>query len=223
MHAAALHSPGPSPRRSAAQAFFAHWLAQRGELDARYELVHGRVEQSALPDARARELAGRLCRRLARAAFAAHRGAEVLGPACTLELPTGDTLTVDVAVIAGGAPPPSRATGTHGAIVASVASPARAPALVVDVLASSPARRDRAGAIERRSILAAAGVREHWLVDPRSQTITVLALAGDRLGLCGVLRRGQSLDLEPLLGIALPVAAVFYTPPRLVLAPARVS
>ncbi|MBC8068999.1 MAG: Uma2 family endonuclease, partial [Deltaproteobacteria bacterium] len=56
--------------------------------------------------------------------------------------------------------------------------------------------------------LARAGVREHWLVDPRARTVTVLVRVGDRFALGGVLRRHEAIDAEALLGIHLPVALV---------------
>ncbi|HWB77837.1 MAG TPA: Uma2 family endonuclease [Nannocystaceae bacterium] len=192
---------------TASQAFFAHWLAQRDDLEARYELVRGRVERSPPADARAQQVARRLHRRLARAA--ARCGAVVCGPGCTLALPTGDTVAIDVAVFACPRALRSRATGTHGAVVAPLARTSAVPELVIDVLPTSPALRDRSGAIERRTILAQAGVREQWVVDPRAQTVTVLVKSGDRLALVGVLRRHQSLDLEALLGIVVPVGLLF--------------
>lgn len=205
--ATALASQPPPRCGTAAQAFFAHWLAQRDDPEVRYELVRGRVERSPPVDARAQAAARRVHRRLARAA--ARCGATVCGPGCTLALPTGDTIAIDVAVFARPRASRSRATGTHGAIAQPLAIGSAVPELVIDVLPASPAMRDHAGAIERRTILAQAGVREQWVIDPRAHTVTVLAKSGDRLALVGVLRREQSLDLEALLGIVVPVGMLF--------------
>lgn len=205
--APALAQPVQPRSGTAAQAFFAHWLAHRDDHDVRYELVRGRVERSPAADAQALQVVRRLHRRLARAA--ARCGATVCGPGCTLALPTGDTIAIDVAVFARPRAARSRATGTHGTLALPLVVASAVPELVIDVLPASPAMRDHAGAIERRTILAQAGVREQWLVDPRAQTVTVLAKRGDRLALVGALRREQSLDLEALLGIVVPVGMLF--------------
>jgi Uma2 family endonuclease len=202
-----------APCGRAAQAFFAHWVAQRGTGSgsgsgsgcARYQLVAGRVERLAPPGPRASAVAQRLHRRIALAA--ARAGARVTAPKQAIELPTGDTLVPDIAVFAGTPRRARRALGGSAAVLEAVTA-SRVPELVIDVLADSPARRDRVGAAERWRVLARAGVREHWIVDPRAGTVTVLVRRGDRLALRGVLRRDQAIDAEALLGMRLPVAMV---------------
>ncbi len=53
------------------------------------------------------------------------------------------------------------------------------PDLVVEVLSTSTASRDRG---EKRGIYERNRVVEYWLVDPRAQRITVFHLDGDRFG-----------------------------------------
>jgi Uma2 family endonuclease len=93
------------------------------------------------------------------------------GPTCVgvtlesyqgLELPTGDTLVPEIGVVS-----PERwsaALPSEGNLLRVV------PDLVVEVLAVST---ERPACEERREIYERAGVREYWIVDPFTRTITV--------------------------------------------------
>lgn len=153
-----------APRRitssPTSQSFFATWLARREWDPRRWELVHGRVV--------ARRVAGPTCigvtRRLQRrlAAAAEGTGTVVLEPCQGLELPTGDTLAPEIGVLT-----PERwasALPSDGNLLRVV------PDLVVEVLSVSTERRD---CDERREIYERAGVREYWIVDPFTRTVTV--------------------------------------------------
>ncbi len=52
-----------------------------------------------------------------------------------------------------------------------------APDLVVEILSPSTRRQDL---ITKRALYARIGVREYWLVDPGTRSVTVLVLEGDR-------------------------------------------
>jgi Uma2 family endonuclease len=79
-----------------------------------------------------------------------------------------------------------------------------APAIVVEV--GSPSTRGRDEGIKRR-LYERAGVREYWMVDPRSRTVTVCMFAGtvpDR-----VLPRDGVLTSPVLPGFSLRLAQLF--------------
>ena len=78
--------------------------------------------------------------------------------------------------------------------------------LVVEVVSPDGRRRDL---VEKPLDYAEAGIPEYWIVDPRAETITVLALGGDAYREHGVFRRG-ALATSPLLeGLEVDVAATF--------------
>lgn len=81
-----------------------------------------------------------------------------------------------------------------------------APDLVVEVLSPSSALRDRT---EKTVWYGQYGVREYWLVDPETRTIEVRRLSAGGYEPLGVYKPGQILTSEVLLGLALPVGAIF--------------
>jgi len=102
-----------------------------------------------------------------------------------------DVLFVD----AGRAPRPGAADFTG------------APDLIVEVLSPSTARTDRLvkfGAYER------AGVREYWLVDPRTRSVEVYALSEDgTYDMAGQYTPGETVTSTVLSDLALPVDDLF--------------
>ncbi|MCY4078043.1 MAG: Uma2 family endonuclease, partial [Acidobacteria bacterium] len=59
---------------------------------------------------------------------------------------------------------------------------------------------------------AEAGVPEYWIVDPRNETIAVLALEGTSYGERGVYARGDSAASPSLDGFTADVTALFDAP-----------
>jgi len=102
-----------------------------------------------------------------------------------------DVLFVD----AGRAPRPGAADFTG------------APDLIVEVLSPSTVRTDRLvkfGAYER------AGVREYWLVDPRTRSVEVYALSEDgTYDMAGQYTPGETVTSTVLSDLALPVDDLF--------------
>ncbi len=142
------------------QSFFARWLARRDWDARRWELVHGRVVPRRVAGPTCVGVTRRLQRRLAAAADGT--GTVVLEPCQGLELPTGDTLVPEIGVLS-----PERWAGalpSDGNLLRVV------PDLVVEVLAVSTERR---ACDDRREIYERAGVREYWIVDPFTRTVTV--------------------------------------------------
>ena len=78
--------------------------------------------------------------------------------------------------------------------------------LVVEVV--SPDDPDRDFVVKRRDY-AEANVPEYWIVDPRSETITVLVLTGGRYVEHGVFARGDTATSRLLDGFTVEAAAVF--------------
>ena len=145
---------------STTQSFFARWLARR-EWDTRgCELVHGRVVRRR----EASLLCGSLARRLQGALVSATRGsgAVVLEPQQGVELPTGDTLMPDLSVVS--AERWASASPSAGDLLRVV------PELAVEIVGEALERRECEG---RREIYEKAGVREYWIVDIPTRTVTV--------------------------------------------------
>ena len=180
---------------SLAQSFFARWLAQREWESHRWELVNGRMVHRPPAGTRCTAIARRLQRRLAHAAD--RTGVVVLEPRQGLELPTGDTLVPDVAMLSA-----SRwagATPSAGDLLRVV------PELVVEVLRE----RDTKARGETREIYERAGVEEHWVVDPLLRTVTVLVRHRDRFELGEVLAGSDVLRPALLPELQLPLAQLF--------------
>jgi Uma2 family endonuclease len=82
-----------------------------------------------------------------------------------------------------------------------------APDLVVEVLSKSTTRTDRLvkfGAYER------AGVREYWLVDPRTRSVEVYALSEESTyEMAGQYTPGETVMSTVLSGLTLPVDDLF--------------
>ena len=81
--------------------------------------------------------------------------------------------------------------------------------LVAEIVSPDDPDRD---IVEKRADYAEAGVPEYWIVDPRDETITVLALEGGAYVEHGVFAVRDSAASSSLDGFAVDVAAVFAAP-----------
>ena len=81
--------------------------------------------------------------------------------------------------------------------------------LVAEVI--SPDNPDR-DLVEKRADYAEAGIPEYWIVDPRDETITVLALEGEAYIEHGTYARGGTAASVLLDGFVADVTAVFDAP-----------
>ena len=81
--------------------------------------------------------------------------------------------------------------------------------LVAEVVGPDAPERDL---VEKRTDYAEAGIPEYWLVDPRDETITVLALDGEAYTEHGVHTRGGAAASDLLEGFSADVSAVFDAP-----------
>lgn len=78
--------------------------------------------------------------------------------------------------------------------------------LVVEVVSPDDPERDR---VTKRTEYAQAGIPEYWIVDPHTETITVLRLEASAYVEHGVFTREQTATSVLLAGLAVDVGAVF--------------
>ena len=78
--------------------------------------------------------------------------------------------------------------------------------LTVEVVSPDDPKRDL---VDKRRDYAEARIPEYWIVDPRNETVTVLALRGAAYVEHGVFGRGAQARSALLHGLAVDVGAVF--------------
>jgi Uma2 family endonuclease len=78
--------------------------------------------------------------------------------------------------------------------------------LALEVVSEEKPERDL---VEKRGDYAEGRVPEYWIVNPQTETITVLHLRGDAYEESGIYRRGESAQSVLLVGFSVAVAAVF--------------
>ncbi len=83
--------------------------------------------------------------------------------------------------------------------------------LVVEAVSPDDPRRDY---VVKRGDYAEAGIPEYWIVDPRREAVTVLALEGDAYVEHGIHRRGDTARSATFDGLSVQVNAIFdFGPP----------
>ena len=78
--------------------------------------------------------------------------------------------------------------------------------LALEVVSEEKPERDL---VEKRGDYAEGRVPEYWIVNPQTETITVLNISGDSYSEVGIYRRGDSAASMLLSGFAIDVDAVF--------------
>lgn len=78
--------------------------------------------------------------------------------------------------------------------------------LVVEIVSPDQPERDL---VDKRSDYAEADIPEYWIVDPRTETVTVLRLAGSAYVEHGVFSRGTRASSVVLDGLTVDIGAVF--------------
>jgi Uma2 family endonuclease len=78
--------------------------------------------------------------------------------------------------------------------------------LALEVVSEEKPERDL---VDKRGDYAEGRVPEYWIVNPQTETITVLSLQGEAYGEVGIYRRGESGASALLGGFSVPIAAVF--------------
>ncbi len=80
--------------------------------------------------------------------------------------------------------------------------------LVVEIVSEGSRNRQR-DLTDKRSDYALAGVKEYWIVDPESSTVTVLTLNGDSFIIHGEFAAGAVVTSVLFVGLAVSVADIF--------------
>jgi Uma2 family endonuclease len=80
--------------------------------------------------------------------------------------------------------------------------------LVVEVVSPGAEARER-DLETKREEYAKAGISEYWIVDPETETVTVLALDGESYRVQGEFPKGRTADSVLIAGFALDVTALF--------------
>ncbi len=83
------------------------------------------------------------------------------------------------------------------------------PDLVVEIASPSTAAYDRDAIHGKRAAYARMDVPEYWIVDPTTQTVTLLVLANDHYHDLGVFRGGDRIPSQVLPSLTTPVERLF--------------
>ncbi|MFQ5505704.1 MAG: Uma2 family endonuclease [Planctomycetota bacterium] len=183
------------------QAEFSDWLETLPASDIhRYELLEGRIVMEPPASWPHGEIEARIVHALV--AFVRTRAqGRVFGSSQGFELPSGDTVEPDATFVSTGR---WEAQG-----VPRQGFPGIVPDLVVEILSPSTKGRDRG---QKKRIYERAGVREYWLVDPESRSVTRLVATQGRFGEGRVLAQDDRLESVTLDGFEVPVSELFPAP-----------
>ncbi|HWL88273.1 MAG TPA: Uma2 family endonuclease [Polyangiaceae bacterium] len=114
------------------------------------------------------------------------------------ELPSGDTVEPDHSFVSNERW--SRTTPVHGKFLRVV------PDLIVEVLSTKTKSQDRG---EKKAIYEQNGVREYWLVDSKSRTMTVFILRDERFDRPRILSEDETYASEVLRGLEFTIGIIF--------------
>ena len=169
------------------------WLTDR--CNRLVEFTDGRVQELPMPTFTHQAIALDLYRRLHD--FLAPRGGVVMAAALRMRVREGKFREPDVLLLRDRSDPRCRDRYWLGAD------------LVIEVVSPDDPDRDL---VEKRADYAEAGIPEYWIVDPRDETITVLALEGGAYRDLGVFGPGDTAESRVLDGFAADVRSVFDAP-----------
>ena len=166
------------------------WLA--GHMARHVEMTDGRIEEPPMPTETHQLVLQFLYR--AFVACVEPLGGIVLFAAFPLRIREGKYREPDLLMLVDAADPRRADTHWTGAD------------LVLEVVGPDDPARDY---VVKRGDYAEAGVPEYWIVDPRTETVTVLVLRGDAYIEQGAHGRGETADSPLLTGLGVEVDAVF--------------
>jgi Uma2 family endonuclease len=161
------------------------------------ELNEGVLEFPEMPD-RAHQWLQKILLRLLDDFVTKHRLGEVLGAPTPVRLRSGKLREPDVFYLSKARRPEDQHAIPDGAD------------LVVEIVSTTPKSR-RHDTITKRAEYAIAGIPEYWIVDPETDTITVLTLptGATEYAVHGGFQPGQQATSVLLPGFAVDVAACF--------------
>ena len=169
------------------------WLTDRTR--RLIEFTDGCIEELPVPTATHQAILAFLYRALY--AYLAPRGGTVMFSALRLRIREGKFREPDLLVLRDRRTPAIQDRYSLGAdLVAEIVSPDRPERDLVD----------------KRADYAEAGIPEYWIVDPRHDAITVLALTAGAYVEHGVYARGDTATSPLLAGLAIDVASTFDAP-----------
>jgi Uma2 family endonuclease len=158
------------------------------------ELVDGCLEFLPMADPFHQLMAQYFYERLS-AYIRGHRTGIVLMAPCPVRLGQGHLREPDVLLVAPEQLPNRRKPPVGAELVMEVVSPG-----------AESRQRDL---VDKRRDYAQAGVSEYWIVDPETESVTVLALDGSEYRVHGEFKTGESATSVLLPGFAVDVSAVF--------------
>jgi Uma2 family endonuclease len=185
--------------RGMSQGEFATWVQARARNDPHsYELLNGRIVMNPPAGFPHGSIESRVVRLLANFVVEGDLG-EVLGSSQGYALPSGDTLEPDASFVsqARWSAMPAPRPGEFLQVV---------PDLVVEILSISTASYDRG---EKRSIYERNGVREYWLIDPRSRELVQLCLEDGQFVASEPIDEAGRTASRVLDGLEIAVAGLF--------------
>ena len=163
--------------------------------DERYELLGGELVMAPAPRLSHQRVAMRLGALFH--VFVQERGlGEVFSAPCDVVLSNTDVVQPDLLFVAR----------EREHVLQGGDNVRGAPDVVIEILSPATAARDRT--IER-ALYAQHGVKEYWLVDPDSKTVTVLLLEERRFAEAGAYGPGQNVTSPTLPGFGFDPAEIF--------------
>lgn len=166
------------------------WLTDRSRRLVEFD--NHRIEVLPMPTDRHQSAAAALFAILA--GYFQARGGKALFAPLRIRLAEGLYREPDLVALASATDPRRADRYWHGAD------------LVVEVVSPDDPERDL---VVKRREYAEAGINEYWIVDPRSETITVLALDGGSYRVHGHFGRGDTASSAAFAGLAAAVGTVF--------------
>ena len=156
------------------------------------ELTDGQIERLPMPTDEHQSLVARLYEVLL--VFVHARGGKVLFAPLRLRIREGKFREPDLVLIRDADDPRRQQRFWLGAD------------LVVEIVSPDRPERDL---VDKRTDYAEARIPEYWIVDPRTETLTILALRGAAYAQHGVFPRGARAESASLDGLTVDVGAVF--------------
>ena len=168
------------------------YLVLTGQRNRLVEFTDGHIELLAMPTAKHQKILKFLF--LAFCNFVDARGGLVLFAPLRLRIRPGKFREPDLLLVLSKSDPRAKDQFWEGAD------------LVLEIVSEDKPERDL---IDKRADYAEGRIPEYWIVNPLTQTITVLVLRGDAYQEAGVFKRGESAASTLLGGFSVPVAATF--------------
>lgn len=160
----------------------------------RYEIIGGQLLLSPSPNSRHQKVSFKLTGALDTYLTNSQSGEGFSAP-MDVRLSPDDVVQPDLLVVLRGRAEIVQDRGIMGA-----------PDLVIEILSPSSIETDF---LRKSKLYERYGVREYWIVNPESETVSVQTLDGDRFVLAGEFGRNDTLTSTVLDGFALELSIIF--------------